>query len=431
MVRELEADRPVSAPAGSGRNAIVIGGGFVGAACAWRLARDGWRTEQIDPGDARLAASWGNAGHLAIEQTEPLASLATLRSLPRRLFACGGPVGLHLRDAAAWLPFGLRLVAASAPARFARAKVALKSLLALAMPAWRRLTAETGTSALIRSDGHFVVWESAASHEKGRSAWLDADLGDASARDASDDELGQLRALFAGVPAGALRFSNTGQVVDIPALRDGISAAFRATGGTIRTARAAAFEIESGRAALRLSDGTRLVADLVVVAAGIGSADLLRPLEGPVPLIAERGYHVETADGIDGWPTDLPPVAFEDRSVILTRFSKTLRLAGFTEFASVTAPPDTRKWDRLDHHADALGLPLSDGRARWTGARPTLPDYLPAIGRSQAASNLIYAFGHQHLGVTLAAATGELVAVLARGDMPGVPLSPFNLRRFA
>lgn len=415
----------------SGRRALVVGGGFIGAACAWRLVRDGWHTELLDTGDARLAASWGNAGHLAVEQTAPLASIATLRSLPRRLFAFGGPVGLHLRDAAAWLPFGLRLVAAARPARFANATIALKSLLSLAMPAWRRLTAETGTAALIRSDGHFVAWESAATHAQGRRTWLDADLGEASANDASDDELKLLRELFAGRPAGALRFSNTGKVVDIPVLREGLAAAFRAAGGTGRTARAACVEIEDGRATLRLADGSCLRADLVVVAAGIGSAGLLGSLAGPVPLIAERGYHVETSDGIDVWPADLPPVAFEDRSVIVTRFSRTLRMAGFTEFAAATAPPDMRKWDRLDRHADALGLPSPGSRTRWTGARPTLPDYLPAIGRSPAAPNLLYAFGHQHLGVTLAAATGELVAALARDGKPDVPLAPFDLRRFA
>jgi D-amino-acid dehydrogenase len=421
----------VSIPAGSARNAIVVGSGFVGAACAWRLARDGWRTEIVDPGDALLAASWGNAGHLAIEQTAPLASLATLRALPRRLFAFGGPVGLHLRDAASWLPFGLRLIAATRPARFARATVALGSLLSIAIPAWRRLAAETGTAALIRADGHFVAWESAESAAQGRRAWLASDLGEATARDASREELAVLRDLFAGRPVGAMRFANTGQVVDIPALREGLSEAFRAAGGTLRTARAAGIEIEDGRAALRLADTTRLRADLVVIAAGIGSAGLLASLAGPVPLIAERGYHVETAEGIDVWPASLPPVAFEDRSVIVTRFSGTLRLAGFTEFASAAAPPDPRKWDRLDRHADALGLPSSGGRKRWMGARPTLPDYLPAIGRSPVAANLLYAFGHQHLGVTLAAATGEIVAALARNARTEISLAPFDLQRFA
>jgi len=415
----------------TGQRALVVGGGLIGAACAWRLLRDGWAVDLVDPGDARAAASWGNAGHIAIEQTAPLASLETLRALPRRLFAFGGPVGLHLRDVGAWLPFGLRMLRAVGPARFASGTQALKSLLEHAIPAWRRLAADIDAPALIRADGHFVAWESEASHASGRQAWLGADLGAASARDATAEELRWLQSLFAGRPFGALRFEGSGQVVEIPALRERLAAAFRTAGGTLRQGRAVGIAVEGARASLRLDDGTRHACDLLVLAAGIGSAPLLRPLDGPVPLIAERGYHVETGSGLAGWPADLPPVAFEDRSVIVTRFASTLRLAGFTEFASPTSPADPRKWERLDHHADALGLPGTGARARWIGARPTLPDYLPAIGRSRAAPNLIYAFGHQHLGVTLAAITGELVADAARARVPAVPLAPFDMRRFA
>ena len=64
------------------------------------------------------------------------------------------------------------------------------------------------------------------------------------------------------------------------------------------------------------------------------------------------------------------------------------------------------------------------------GARPTLPDYLPAIGRSTRAANLFYAFGHQHLGLTLAPVTGELVATLITGDAPAIDLAPFAVDRF-
>lgn len=59
-----------------------------------------------------------------------------------------------------------------------------------------------------------------------------------------------------------------------------------------------------------------------------------------------------------------------------------------------------------------------------------MPDYLPAIGRSRAVRNLCYAFGHQHLGLTLAAITGELVAALAFGPGSDIDLAPFALERF-
>jgi glycine/D-amino acid oxidase-like deaminating enzyme len=410
--------------------AIVIGGGLVGAACAWQLLRAGIRTRLVDRGDARRAASWGNAGHLALEQIEPLASRASLRALPRRLFTFGGPVGLPARALSSWLPFGLRVLAAATPARFREGRRVLTSCLSAAMPAWRRLVEETGTRHLLRENGHFVAWETAKTAERGRRTWLDCDIGEAVACDASMAELERLRGLFANKPKGAIRFRNTGQLVDIAAMRDGIDRAFREAGGLRSVGTAAHLSIADGCACVVLEGGTTLAGDIVVVAAGTGSAKLLRAVEGPVPLIAERGYHVETDLEAGGWPDDMTPVAFEDRSVIVTRFASTLRLAGFTEFASDDTPADVRKWDRLERHADELGLPSGEGRSRWIGARPTLPDYLPAIGRSDAAKNLIYAFGHQHLGVTLAAMTGEIVAALAAGHTPTVGLTPLNLGRF-
>jgi D-amino-acid dehydrogenase len=67
---------------------------------------------------------------------------------------------------------------------------------------------------------------------------------------------------------------------------------------------------------------------------------------------------------------------------------------------------------------------------RWMGARPTLPDYLPAIGRSARVGNLFYAFGHQHLGLTLAPITAELVESQISSGASPIELAPFNLDRF-
>ncbi len=410
------------------KTAVVLGGGLVGAACAWQLQRAGFRTRLVDPGETQAAASWGNAGHLAIEQIDPLASRTNLCSLPRRLFSFGGPVGFPLRDVRAWLPFGLRLMAASAPARFVRGRQALADLLAQAIPAWQRIAAQTGTAGHLRVQGHFVVWETAATAERGQRQWLQADTGQARARVATADEFAQLRTQFNGRPVGALRFEGTGQILDLQAMRAGMAQALCDQGGATVQAKATAVRLAHGNAHVALSNGEYLTSDVVVVAAGAHSAPLLRGSEGAVPLIAERGYHLQAQHAAPAGA--LPPVAFEDRSVIVTQFANTLRLAGFTEFSQLASPPDGRKWQALSAHARELGLALGHPSSRWIGARPTLPDYLPALGRSRAAANLFYAFGHQHLGVTLAALTGELVAALATGAPPAVDLSPFDLRRF-
>jgi D-amino-acid dehydrogenase len=124
-------------------------------------------------------------------------------------------------------------------------------------------------------------------------------------------------------------------------------------------------------------------------------------------------------------------VVFEDRSMILTRFAGGLRAASFVEYAGVDTPPDPRKWARLREHVEQLGILVHGEPAPWFGARPTLPDYLPALGRSGRFDNLAYAFGHQHLGLTLAAISGELLADLCAGRSGAVASAAFDLERFA
>jgi D-amino-acid dehydrogenase len=405
------------------KTVIVIGDGVVGLSVAIGLQRRGIATRIVAPDKPWEGASWGNAGHIATEQAEPLASIATIRSFPRRLFLRGGALSLPPRAIAAWLPFALRMMRASTPARFALGRKALSQALAAALPAWRTLLAEAGRPDLLRENGHFVVWESPASAEQGRQRWNDADTGTACFRDATAAELAQLRALTTAPVAGAIRFEGTGQIADMHALGAALKSHFSSLGGQFVQGRVT--DIRSGA---RLEGGERLTADIIVVAAGAGSAALLSTLGIQAPLIAERGYHMSA--GTD-WPIGQAPVVFEDRSMIVTRFAHGLRAASFVEFAGPDTPPDPRKWVRLRDHARALGIRFEEPVRQWIGARPTLPDYLPALGRLREAPHIAYAFGHQHLGLTLGPATGEALAAALACEVPAIDLEPFDLKRFA
>jgi D-amino-acid dehydrogenase len=409
-------------------DALVIGGGLVGLSCALNLQLQGIRTTLVDPATTRRGASWGNAGHLATEQAEPLASSKTLRSFPRRLFFRGGALSLPARDIDVWLPFALRLIRSAAPARFEAGTAALRSLVRYAIPAWRQLAGTTGAGHLLAEDGHFVVWESASGAKASRAAWRSADTGTATFRAATAGEIAALSARMSRPIAGAIRFIGTGQILDLGELADCLSKHFIHAGGTQRTARAQKLLVDGSTATAMLDGGEVLRAGAIVVAAGVASAALLQPLGYRVPMIAERGYHIQCA-GAD-WPADLPSVVFEERSMIVTPFRSGLRAASFVEFARADSPADPRKWARLRKHVAELGLPFREPCSEWFGARPTLPDYLPAIGRSRRAANLLYAFGHQHLGLTLAAITGELIAALGRSQAPDLDLTPFDLERF-
>jgi D-amino-acid dehydrogenase len=64
------------------------------------------------------------------------------------------------------------------------------------------------------------------------------------------------------------------------------------------------------------------------------------------------------------------------------------------------------------------------------GFRPTLPDGLPVLGRSSASARVVYAFGHQHIGLTLGGLSGMVVADQVAGRASLIDLKPFAATRF-
>lgn len=410
------------------RRAIIIGGGIIGLSTALRLRAAGLQVTVVDAANTALAPSWGNAGHIAIEQVEPLASWPMIRSAPKRLFGAGGALGLPLNQIDRWLPFSLRMMRFASADQVARGRTALRSLLAAAMPSWRGLAASLGAPRILVETGHIVVWESAATAAAGLTSWRSADIGTARFHACSETELHEVAVLIKQPLHGGIRFENTGQIVDLLELNTLLHTSLREHGVEVMRRTARTIEHDGAGTTVQLDDDKRLSADFVLVTAGARSGSLLERFVAPIPLIAERGYHLQMPR--HRWP-DLPPVVFEDRSMIVTRFTSGLRAASFVEFGDVNAPPDRRKWQRLRQHIDDLGLPCESDGFEWMGARPTLPDYLPAIGRVAGAPNILYAFGHQHLGLTLAAVTADLVRQLILDRASTVDLRPFDIARFA
>ena len=183
-----------------------------------------------------------------------------------------------------------------------------------------------------------------------------------------------------------------------------------------------------GGASVELKDGRRLSADFVINCAGAWSHMLASTIGESIPLETERGYN-----------TTLPRNAFDAKRMIifgedgfvLTPLVDGIRIGGAVELAGLKRPPNYKRSETMLTKAKTYlpGL-KTDGGRQWMGYRPSLPDTLPAIGRSQSSPHIIHAFGHGHLGLTQSGATGRLVRELALAQSPAIDLSPFNPHRF-
>jgi glycine/D-amino acid oxidase-like deaminating enzyme len=189
---------------------------------------------------------------------------------------------------------------------------------------------------------------------------------------------------------------------------------FVAEGGRLVRGKVSGFERDGTKVtSVALADAT-LPATAVVIAAGRASGELTRMLGFNAPLIAERGYHVMLAP--DNVRFDLP-VCPSERGFFITPMQEGLRLAGTVELAAPDQPPSWPRADILVRHLAAI-FPGVGGaeRSRWIGERPTLPDFRPAIGRAPNLANVWCGYGHNHVGLTLATATGRLIARQMAGE---------------
>lgn len=198
--------------------------------------------------------------------------------------------------------------------------------------------------------------------------------------------------------------------IDSPAsLMASMAAALDIRGVRHLKARAVGLKAEGAGIKLELQhDGQPqfLQARQVVVAAGAHSLDLARQAGDTVPLDTERGYHVEY--DIDSPPVRRPVCPVE-RGIYATPMQGRLRIAGTVEFGGVVRPANPRRWALLDRGARELFPSLPSPASQWLGFRPSMPDSVPVIGRASAIPRVMLAFGHGHLGLTLAAVTADLI----------------------
>ncbi|MCY1243191.1 Glycine oxidase [compost metagenome] len=109
-----------------------------------------------------------------------------------------------------------------------------------------------------------------------------------------------------------------------------------------------------------------------------------------------------------------------------------LQIGGTIEFAGPNAEPNFKRAEIILEKATRILPQLQTRNVEFgVGYRPFLPDTKPVIDRSPKLDNVLMAFGHGQLGLTLGATTGRLIADLASGRKPAQDLTPFSARRFA
>lgn len=406
----------------------IIGAGIVGICCALSLQDRGIAVRLIDRGEPGQETSFGNAGVVSPWSVIPQAVPGIWKSIPRMLLDPKSALSVRASFWPRMVPWGLRFLRQSGEKSVRDISDAMELLCRPSIDLYRRHLQSTGHEDLIVDSNYIHAFRQPDQADLNALGYAIRKEKGGQLERIDGAELRRIEpALSTDFKAailikGQARITSPGRVGAVLAEK-----ARRQGAEFVRTEVTKLSRTEDGLWHLATPDGP-LHADTIVMAAGVWSTELLKPLGLSVPLVAERGYHVQ-------FPT--PSAVLEnsvmdvDAKVVASSMQDGLRVAGTAEFANVDAPPDPRKQALLTAQARAMVPDLNTTDTQfWMGRRPSFPDSLPAIGPVDGHTGLFSAFGHSHYGLMMAPKTGELLADLVSGQRLNISIDPFALSRF-
>ena len=413
-----------------GETVIVVGAGIIGIACAHYLSQAGLRVTVIDKGTIAGACSHANCGYICpshvLPLTEPGAIGVAIKSLlnPRATFRVKPRLSPALWN---WMwQFARRCH----HQQMLTAGKHLQSILDASIAEYRHLIPEYSLRCEWKENG--LVYVLQTEHGMRKFAETDRLLTDhfgVSARRIEGPELPSFDPALKPGLAGAFHYPGDASVrPDLlnsqwaECLRDKEVRFFE------HCELQAIHKSEDRVTSLQTSQGN-MEADRFIIATGAWSSSLSGDLECRIPIQPGKGYSVTMSK-----PEPCPryPILFPEHKVGVSPFDGGYRLGSMMEFSGYdTSIPKHRIEQLRDSAKPYLVAPVSGtAQEAWFGWRPMTWDSLPIIGPVPRLANVLLATGHNMLGLSLAPATGRLIAEMVAGGETHIDATPFSPDRF-
>ena len=408
------------------QSVIVIGSGITGVSCAEELRRSGAKVTLIDrvkAGDPSQT-SFGNAGILAREGIMPIANPSMLKMIPQILLSPSSPVYLKWSYLAKFSPWALQFIMNGTRPKALPIILALNELIYDTVENHIQLSKNTDAARFIEKGDMTLLYRNRKQFSSDKFAnqarrnlgiiWEELSRNELLDRDPHISKLYQF----------GLAYKNHGWITNPAAYVSSLAKHFQKNGGKILIGEVSKINGNN----VELKGGIILKAENIVLATGAWSKNLTSQLGHNIPLQAERGYHLSLKNA-----SHMPPNTYliTDKKFGLTPMDGFLRCAGQSEFAPLEMPPNPKAIKNLRKFLFRLYPKLAyETETIWQGTRPTLPDSLPVIGRSSKNPSVIFAFGGQHLGLTMGPKIGKMVRDIVFERQSNINMKPYSSDRF-
>ena len=405
----------------------IVGAGIQGVCIGLQLLKKNIPTTIFDPKDPGSMASYGNAGHFSPYAVLQLNRPDILYDVPKMLFSSYGPLALKWNYVPKMLPWILRYLKNCNKKSMLHTAKYMHQILNLSMDAYDEIFEEIDIKNLVEKKGIIYIWTNKNLKSRELEIKVRNDLG-VEQQLLNTKEILDLEPNLKPVFAGGAYYEYAYHAKDPYGIVKKIFELFIKRGGKFVKEQVQSVKQSTTSETLIKTDQKEYKFEKSVIACGAFSKKLTDQLNEKIPLDTERGYHVHFK-GMEKLISR--PVIFLDRGFGMTPMNQGLRAVGTVEFGGLNNPLSKKRIDYIIKCAKELLPQLKEHEDEWLGFRPTLPDFLPVIGPSKNNKNIVYAFGHHHLGWTLGAITGKVVSGILANEKTNLDLSAYSSSRFS
>ena len=406
----------------------IVGAGIQGVCNALFLQKKGIDVTLFDKDEPGCSASYGNAGHFSPYASLQLNRSDVLSDVPAMLLSSRGPLALKWNYFVKMIPWFSKYIMSCSKKKMMHTAKYMHQILDISLDAYDELFVDINLDGLVEKKGIMYVWE-----KKGiKSRKIEIDIRDklgVKQKILNPKEVHDLEPNLKPFYDGGVFYEYARHARNPKKIIEKLFADFIKKGGKFKKTNINNINFKDQKPIL-ITENNQLLFDKVVIACGAFSKKLTDKLDEKIPLDTERGYHIHFKNYSNLLSR---PVVWADRGFGITPMEQGLRVVGTVEFGGLENPLSKSRIKNLILNAKDMlnGLPKNeDHEDEWLGFRPTLPDFLPVIGKSKNYNNVFYSFGHHHLGWTLGAISGKIVSKMILGEKTNLDLSPYSSSRF-
>ena len=407
-----------------------MGSGIQGVCIGLQLVKKGIPVTIFDRNDPLSSdfkpASYGNAGHFSPYAVLQFNRPDILNDVPKMLLSSYGPLALKWNYIFKMIPWFFHYLKNCNKKSMMNTAKNMHQILNLSNDAYEEIFKEIDTSHLLEKKGIIYVWTNQNLKSRKLEIKVRNDLG-IDQKLLTKEEILKLEPNLNPVFDAGLIYETAMHARSPHGILKEIFKLFLNKGGKFIQENVKSINQNTSNETIIKSENQTYTFEKSVIASGAHSKRFTDQLGENIPLDTERGYHVhfKNKDKLIS-----RPVIFLDRGFGMTPMNDGLRAVGTVELGGLKNPPSEKRIDYIIRCAKELLPMLDQHEDEWLGFRPTLPDFLPILGPSLKNKNIIYAFGHHHLGWTLGAITGKIVSGIVTEEKTNLDLTPYSSARF-